>query len=163
MIKTQMDYYQDELTIERKISNYEVSTFVNLESDVFKELNNDIEIDINDTEEDVIFINVWATWCGPCIAEMPHFERFITRYNNKSIKFLFVSNESVNTIKKFQEKNNYKLPYYKIDSLKNNFFNHKSIPTNYIIDKANKIVFKFTGSANWNNELYQNLVNTIIE
>ncbi len=36
-------------------------------------------------------VNLWATWCAPCIAEMPHFERLQKKYTDKPLRVLFVS------------------------------------------------------------------------
>lgn len=40
-------------------------------------------------------INLWATWCAPCVAEMPHFDHFQTVYSNEPVRVLFVSLDAV--------------------------------------------------------------------
>ena len=36
-------------------------------------------------------VNLWATWCGPCVKEMPHFEQQARELKDKPVKFIFVS------------------------------------------------------------------------
>ena len=45
-------------------------------------------------DTDTIFvINFWATWCGPCVAELPAFERLNKRYKDKKVQVILVSND----------------------------------------------------------------------
>lgn len=157
-----MEFYENDLKIEKKTSSYTISKLETIEPDVFVELKDGKSLDIRDFQEDVIFVNFWATWCGPCIAEMPYFEEFILNFEGDDVKFLFVSDEEIDKIAGFKKEKGYSLPLYKVDSLHNIFFDHESIPTNYIIDKRNDIVFKLSGSANWNDELYVNLLRSVV-
>ena len=44
------------------------------------------------TQSDTVFVvNFWATWCGPCVAELPHFEHLNQQYKDKKVKILLVS------------------------------------------------------------------------
>lgn len=53
-------------------------------------------------------INFWATWCGPCIEELPYFDKIKKEYQNKGVKFSFVSMDfSANSIKPFLTKKGY--------------------------------------------------------
>ncbi|GAL86599.1 alkyl hydroperoxide reductase [Sporocytophaga myxococcoides] len=46
---------------------------------------------INDTKDSVVVVNFWATWCKPCIEELPYFAEAGMSSKNKPVKFLFVS------------------------------------------------------------------------
>ncbi|AFL82892.1 thiol-disulfide isomerase-like thioredoxin [Belliella baltica DSM 15883] len=46
-------------------------------------------------------INIWATWCGPCIKEIPEMNELVQEYKNRNVRFLAFSNETMNTYKSF--------------------------------------------------------------
>lgn len=106
-------------------------------------------VNFKDTEGEVILINFWATWCPPCVAEMPSLQALYSEYNEK-VKFLFISNEAPETIKKFMKKKGYDFEVYIPQSTYPEAFDVRSIPRTFLIDKNNKIVIDKKGAANWN-------------
>jgi thiol-disulfide isomerase/thioredoxin len=102
----------------------------------------------NDAKEKVIVINFWATWCPPCIAEMPSLEKLYQAYQDEVV-FLFVSNEDLDKLQNFKEKHNYQFPVYKAATKPPSEFDINSIPRTFVIDKNGKIVVDKTGAANW--------------
>lgn len=102
----------------------------------------------NDAKEKVIVINFWATWCPPCIAEMPSLEKLYQAYQDEVV-FLFVSNDDLDKLQKFKEKHNYQFPVYKAVTKLPSEFDINSIPRTFVIDKSGKIVVDKTGAANW--------------
>jgi len=65
------------------------------------EVNNTIELEVHDFDglepllnkqgDKVYVVNFWATWCAPCIKEIPHFEKLNANYKNKNVEVLLVS------------------------------------------------------------------------
>lgn len=51
----------------------------------------ELEKKLNEAEEELVICNFWATWCKPCVAELPYFEALHTKYQGKRIKVLLVS------------------------------------------------------------------------
>ncbi len=113
-----------------------------------------------ETKEKVVLVNFWATWCPPCIAEMPSLQKLYDDYNKK-IEFVFVSDESFETIYSFLEKNNYTFKVYNEVS-KSDFFIIKDIPRTFLIDKQGKVVIDKTGAANWNSESVRNTIDDLL-
>ena len=99
----------------------------------------------------VTFISYWATWCPPCIAELPSIQKLYADYGKK-IDFLLVTNENPAIVGKFLKKNAYDVPVYFSQMKTPELLYNKSIPTNYIIDQNGKIIIKETGAANWNSK-----------
>ncbi len=120
--------------------------------------------DLSELKNKVIFINFWATWCPPCVAEMSNIQKLYNRYkDNKDIKFYIVSNETQATVASFAKKKGYNLPFYTSRFKLPDAFAHKSIPTTFVISKSGKIVVKETGAANWNSETIHNLLDKLIK
>lgn len=119
------------------------------------------DLTLSKNSKKVTIINYWATWCPPCIAEMPDLQKLYNDYKN-DISFVFISNESPNKINSFLEKNNYTLPVYNQRSPSPKALAHSSIPTTFIIDKHNNIVLQKTCVANWNSSDFYTQLNLLI-
>ncbi len=104
-------------------------------------------------EGKVVFVNFWATWCPPCIAEMGSinelYEQFKT-YDN--VEFLMVSNESSEVIQEFMNSKNYNFPVFQSINDYPSEFNVSSIPRTFIISSSGAIVVDKTGAANWSSD-----------
>ncbi|MRI00960.1 redoxin domain-containing protein [Kriegella sp. EG-1] len=106
-------------------------------------------ININVGDDKVTFISYWATWCPPCIAEMPSIVQLHEDYGTR-VNFLLLTNEKPEKVKSFLSKKGYSLPIYRPAMNSPKELQLRSIPTNYIIDKTGKIIIKEIGAANWN-------------
>ena len=116
-----------------------------------EEVNTNKHVNFSNSKDKVVFVSFWATWCPPCIAEMPSIQALYTDYGTK-VDFYLVSNESSLTIKNFLLKNNYTLPVYNELSATPRELSSRSLPTTFVITKEGKIIIKKTGVANWNSE-----------
>ncbi|TXG39215.1 TlpA family protein disulfide reductase [Seonamhaeicola maritimus] len=114
------------------------------------------------TKGKIVLVNFWATWCPPCIAEMPSLQELYNDYQDK-IEFVFVSSEPFKDINSFIEKNKYNFKVYKPVSNYNEIFKVNGIPRTFLIDKKGKIVIDKTGAANWNSEKVRNTINELIQ
>jgi thiol-disulfide isomerase/thioredoxin len=123
---------------------------------------NGMEINLEEEFKDqVVFINFWATWCPPCIAEMPTIEKLYQRYKDK-IGFAMISNEDIETIADFKNRNKYTFPVYQIEMEIPEIFNLSSIPITFIISPDRKIALKHVGGADWNHEDVINFLDELI-
>ena len=65
---------------------------------------------LSDHEGKVILLNFWATWCGPCVGEMPAFEKLQETYGEDLVLLAVNSGEDEGTVTSFLEKNGYTFP-----------------------------------------------------
>ena len=102
------------------------------------------QFSLRDFRGKILFINYWATWCNPCLAEMPSMVELYNQYkDNKDIVFLYLSKEDKNTIIDYIPKDEAlaQLPLYKIIS-DDELFSTRGIPTTFIIDTSGEIIVK---------------------
>ncbi|TBN04691.1 TlpA family protein disulfide reductase [Hyunsoonleella flava] len=118
-------------------------------------------LNFRDTKGKVVLINFWATWCPPCIAEMPSMDKLYADYSNK-IEFLFVSDEKQEVIKKFLNKNEYNFNVYKPVTKYPEVFDVGGIPRTFLIDTNGNIIIDKTGAANWNSETVRETIDKLL-
>ena len=118
------------------------------------------DIDFKQYKGKTVFINFWATWCKPCIAEMPSIQKLQTRLKDENIIFLLASNEEVSEIEEFKNDNNYTYNYTRIINLE--ALNIQAIPTTYIYNLDGELVFSETGSRQWDDSTNIQMILKII-
>jgi len=117
----------------------------------------------SDFKGKVKFINIWATWCPPCVGEMPEIQELYNHFkDNKEVVFLMISDENINKIGSFITKKKYTFPVFQSISDTPLGFRSNSIPTTFILSKDNKLVSKTIGSANWSGKKTIKLINELI-
>ena len=130
----------------------------------FSDLDNNI-FTIQDFKGKNLFINYWATWCNPCLAEMPYMAELYENYQYQDdLIFLYLSREKLDTIKNYIPKDEslQNLPIYKIVT-DDEFFATSGIPTTFIINSKGKVVVKDVGSAFWNDESVFKFLDQLIQ
>ncbi|MCG8184114.1 TlpA family protein disulfide reductase [Tenacibaculum piscium] len=123
---------------------------------------NTSDLDFNQTKNKVIFVNFWATWCPPCIAEMPSIQKLYDDYKDE-VTFIFVNNENWNTISDFYVEKNYNLPTYTGITDTPPELKSSSIPATFIIDKKGHIIADKKGASNWNSKKVRTLLDELIK
>ena len=120
------------------------------------------EVSLNMYKGKVLLINNWATWCPPCVAEMPSLQRLYDKYQGK-VTFLFVAHDKPEKVKKFLEKNEMNIPVFYSMSPPASQLSSQSIPTTFIINKQGEIVVRKTGAADWNSGQVHRILDKLIK
>jgi thiol-disulfide isomerase/thioredoxin len=99
----------------------------------------------------LIFINVWATWCGPCNAEMPSIQALYERYkDHPKMAFYVVSDENPATVQNFLQKKDYELPFYLFSGAYPAALDGSAIPRTYML-RHGQVLAEQVGAIDWNN------------
>lgn len=94
----------------------------------------------------IVVLNFFATWCGPCVAEIPDFVEVYNQYKDKSIEFVGVSLDSdMNALEQFINDNGMNYTVLIDDGDVSNIWNIDAIPTTYILDKNGNILTSRVG------------------
>lgn len=113
---------------------------------------------------DVIFLNFWATWCPPCIAEMPNIQALYEQYKQKAdIEFVMVSlDEDPAKAEAFMKRKGFTLPVYKMAGNRPHMLRSSVVPTTYVISKDGYLVSKKEGMANYNTSSFKQFLETLL-
>lgn len=116
---------------------------------------------LSDLYEQVIFLNFWATWCPPCVAELPEIQKAYEKYGNEVV-FILVTNQQPEVVEAFMEKHGYNLPVFYPGTAIPQVFESRSIPTTFIISRDGKIVTRKTGAANWDSRATERVFEELV-
>jgi thiol-disulfide isomerase/thioredoxin len=106
-------------------------------------------VDFNAFKGKPVIVNFWATWCPPCIAEMPSLEALYKDYGEE-VEFLFVTNDDTEKVETFLANRNVEIPVFYQATKAPELLQTNSLPTTYLIDKDGSVIIKKVGSADWN-------------
>lgn len=106
-------------------------------------------VKLEDYAGKTIVLNFWATWCKPCIIEMPSMEEAKASLGDEFV-FLLASDESMEKISSFVEKQNIDLPFVRLQNGVQNL-QITALPTTWII-RDGEILKEIIGAREWNTE-----------
>ena len=101
------------------------------------------DFDLKDLKGKVVLVDFWATWCGPCIAEMPNIEKAFDKYHAKGFEVIGVSLDKSNAaITKFAEARKMKWGSINIEDSEAlaDKYDVNSIPFPVLVDQAGNVV-----------------------
>ena len=142
-------------TSKTKNSTEDSANTITLESIKLASLTGE-DIDMNEFKNKTIFINFWATWCKPCIQEMPTIENAQAQLKNKGVVFLLASNENIDEIESFKEKRKFELRFVQVQNLEG--LNIQALPATYIFNPQGELVFSEVGYRMWDTPENLNLI-----
>ena len=120
-------------------------------------------ISLEEFKGKTIFLNYWATWCRPCLAEMPDMDKAAKILTKENFVFLAASDEDIEKIKKFAVKNKYTFQF--VHSVTSVFdLDIIALPTTMVINSKGEIIYNEVGARDWSSKReLDNLRNLISE
>lgn len=116
------------------------------------------KLDFGQFKGRVVFINLWATWCGPCRAEMAGIQDLFNSVNHDEIKFVMLSldkSEHKQKVVDYLNARKFTFNAYTPSGYLPEQLNVPSIPTTLVISKSGKIVSTEVGATNFNTKRFK--------
>ena len=111
----------------------------------------------------VVFLNIWATWCPPCIAEMPGVNSLYNDVKDQDVVFIMLSvDEDFEKALRFRDRKGYDFEVYQVDGGIPRMYYTQTIPTTFVIDANGELVFTHTGMANYNTSEFRGFLSTLV-
>jgi len=144
------------------VADKQVNAAGDLSGIKFKDIDGKV-IDLGDLKGKVVFLNFWATWCPPCLAEMPGVNALYEKFkDDKDVVFILVDADSqLPKAQKFMDKKGYQLPVYAVDSEIPEVLFKGSLPTTVVFDKAGRISYNEAGAANYADSKFIAFINKL--
>lgn len=113
---------------------------------------NDSTYTLSDLRGNVVILNFWATWCGPCRLEIPDFNELYKEHKNDGLEILGISiSDSKKALKNFSK--SYRVDYpllfdspRNMDKITRSYGGVYAVPTSYIIGRKGNIITSFPGA-----------------
>jgi peroxiredoxin len=105
-----------------------------------------------DLKGKVVFLNLWATWCGPCKEEMPAMERLWQRYKDHGLVVIALSMDSggAKTVRAYVEHSKYTYPVGLDPKMEvAQLYGARSVPSTFIIDRSGMVRAIALGPRDW--------------
>jgi thiol-disulfide isomerase/thioredoxin len=98
-----------------------------------------------------LFVNVWATWCGPCIREMPSIEKLRVELDPAGIEFLLLADEPLPTLQRFVARNGaeWRSTVVQRELLLGMLGGAMSFPQTYVFDAEGRTALYVSGAREW--------------
>ncbi len=119
---------------------------------------NQNHVDASSFKGKTIFINLWATWCGPCRVEMPSIQKLYETADKDKVVFIMLAldqKDPFRKVSKFIEDKQFTFPVYYPASTLPQILQVPTIPTTFVIGPDGKVVHKQVGVANYDTEEFR--------
>ncbi len=120
-------------------------------SGTFKTLDGrDVSLIDSDLESKVLFLNLWATWCLPCLEEMPAMASLYQEFSDQGLAMVAVSSEDPEVVLQFLEEHPYPFTIL-LDPEDTHALSVEviALPTTFIVDRQGRIALRQIGSYSW--------------
>ncbi|MBK8657964.1 MAG: TlpA family protein disulfide reductase [Bacteroidetes bacterium] len=105
---------------------------------------------LNQYAQKRLFVNFFATWCGPCVAELPSLQQAQKMLKGQT-GFVIISDEPLERLRSFQQRNGYSLTFLHSNTPLSSIDIH-TIPTSYLLNSRQEILMKHVGEEEWSSE-----------
>jgi len=127
-----------------------------------RDINGDV-YDLYEHKGEIIVLNFWATWCGPCMAELPHLDAIDKEYADRGVDVVVISIDAARAVSKAKtyiksRKYGFTALFDKDTSVVSQYNPPKTIPFTLILDRELRIVHTHTGYVSGVEDTYIQII-----
>ena len=125
---------------------------------------NNRELNLDNTKAKVSLISFWATWCAPCIVEIPMFQKLYQDFKERGFTVIPINlddsmTEAEPLIQRLWKKNKITFnTYYDFEKKSASQLNLAGLPSNFLIDENKQIIFESQGLIDWNSNEIRKMI-----
>ncbi len=120
--------------------------------------NNGESLRLADYRGKTIFLNFWATWCPPCIAEMPDINSLYNEVGSEVVFILISVDKERDKVWAFGERKGFDYPLYHLAGGLPSAYHSGAVPTTFVIDPTGKIVMRREGMAKYDTQNFKDFL-----
>ena len=123
---------------------------------------------LSDYHGNVVILSFWASWCTPCLIELPTFAELERKFYDRGLRIVAVNmdegDDGKNFAKDFWPKQGFRIPSF-FDTTKalSQKFDVEMLPSNFVIDRQGRLVFSGFGANDWNNQQTIDFIDGLLE
>lgn len=106
-----------------------------------------------DFKDQVVVLNLWATWCTPCLVELPTLDKLEETYAARGLVVIPLSLDTIpfEQLRKFLDEKDLELPHLAQDTSGDfrGALVKRGVPVTYLLDRDGKLVARYEGDADW--------------
>ena len=121
---------------------------------------------LSNYEGQVVLLNFWATWCGPCRVEMPSMERLYQDLKKEGLEILAISSDPQGSIvtRPFAEAKTLTFPIlHDMDYRVSGTYGIRTLPMSYVVDRHGILRHRIFGARDWNSPQARDLIQELLE
>lgn len=120
-------------------------------ADVELETTSNEKLNLGQYQGKRVLLNLWGTWCRPCVAEMPSLDKAYRELKDENYVFLAASDEKLENLQDFDELTDYELPLVQI-AKGYAPFQVSAVPMTIVFDTKGNIALEKVGALNWHSK-----------
>lgn len=124
------------------------------------------ELSLEQFRGKTLFIDVWATWCKPCRAQMNSIQRLYDAHRGEEYAFLLIAKEldDVEKVRAYLDEKGYTFPVYLAGDESPSTFPTRPLPFTFVVDPAGEIVYQVHGGPHkWDDESFVEFFRSLSE
>lgn len=119
-------------------------------------------LSLEDFEGKAIFLNVWATWCPPCIAEMPGINELYKDVKDQNVEFVMLSvDQDFGKAIDLKDDKDFEFNIYQLGGPMPSMYASRAIPTTYVIDAQGNLVLTHKGMGDFDTQEFREFIASI--